>query len=49
VDLWHQDLTEPEVAILEGMHRYVLQHAEDLNVYWSGNEKARVAARRSFH
>jgi aspartate beta-hydroxylase len=43
VDLWHPDLTDEEVALLEGLHSYVAAQAASLTAYWSANEKARSA------
>jgi aspartyl/asparaginyl beta-hydroxylase (cupin superfamily) len=43
VDLWHPGLSDEEVALLEGLHRYAATQAASLNAYWSANEKARCA------
>ena len=44
VDLWHPDLAQSEVALLQGLHRYVAAQADGLNRYWSANERARAGA-----
>jgi len=41
VDLWHPGLTEEEVALITGLHRYAAAQAASLTAYWSANEKAR--------
>lgn len=41
VDFWHPDLTDEEVALLEGLDSYVAAQAASLTAYWSANEKAR--------
>jgi hypothetical protein len=46
VDLWHPDLTPPEIAVIEGIERYAFHHARSLSAYWSGNAEARAAALR---
>jgi hypothetical protein len=43
VDLWHPGLTDEEVALLTGLHRYAAAQAESLSTYWSANDKARVS------
>jgi len=47
-DVWHPDLTPPEIAMIEGLHRYAFQYAKDLNFYWSENAKAQAEARKNF-
>lgn len=42
VDLWHPGLTDEEIRLLQGLHRYVSVQAESLHSYWSTNEKARL-------
>ncbi len=37
VDLWHPDLTDDEVRLLDGFQRYVEHAAEGLARYWSAN------------
>jgi len=41
VDLWHPDLSDDEVALLEGLHGHVAGHAANLRSYWARNEEAR--------
>jgi hypothetical protein len=41
VDLWHPDLSDDEVALLEGLHGHVAGHAENLRSYWARNDEAR--------
>jgi aspartyl/asparaginyl beta-hydroxylase (cupin superfamily) len=41
VDLWHPDLTEQEVILLEGLHRYAASQGASLSSYWSANAVAR--------
>jgi aspartate beta-hydroxylase len=43
VDLWHPDLSETEIRLLEGLHRYAYDHAGRLNRYWSANAAAQPA------
>jgi aspartyl/asparaginyl beta-hydroxylase (cupin superfamily) len=45
VDLWHPDLSELEVALLEGLHRYAQAHADNLQSYWTANENDRMRNR----
>lgn len=42
VDLWHAGLTDEEVALLTGLHRYVAAQGQSLSAYWSANENARA-------
>lgn len=42
VDLWHPSLSEPEVRLLEGLHRYAYAYARRLSRYWSVNDAAAV-------
>ncbi|HEY4439939.1 MAG TPA: aspartyl/asparaginyl beta-hydroxylase domain-containing protein, partial [Candidatus Elarobacter sp.] len=44
VDLWHPDLTDDEIAMLEGLHRHVEGHAQNLRTYWERNDAAREGA-----
>ena len=44
VDLWHPDLSDDEVALLEGLHGHVAGHAANLRSYWARNDEARRAA-----
>lgn len=39
VDLWHPDLSDREVALLEGLHRYAFFHASGLMQYWRTNQQ----------
>jgi tetratricopeptide (TPR) repeat protein len=48
IDLWHPDLTPPEIALLEGLHRYAAYQGMSLNRYWSRNQAARNKARASY-
>jgi aspartyl/asparaginyl beta-hydroxylase (cupin superfamily) len=43
VDLWHPGLTDEEVALLVGLHRYAAAQAASLSAYWSANNKARAS------
>ncbi len=47
VDLWHPDLSDDEVALLEGLGRYAFAHARSLERFWAANEAARRGAERS--
>lgn len=38
VDLWHPDLSDDEVRLLEGFQRYVQFAARGLERYWAANE-----------
>lgn len=40
VDLWHPDLSDDEVALLNGLHRYAAAHGENLASYWGRNRQA---------
>jgi aspartate beta-hydroxylase len=40
VDLWHPELSEEEISLLSGLHRYGFSVAESLNKYWERNEEA---------
>lgn len=42
VDVWHPSLSDEEVALLTGLHRYAAAQAASLQAYWSANEKARA-------
>jgi aspartate beta-hydroxylase len=48
IDLWHPDLTPPEIALLEGLHRYAAYQGMSLQRYWSRNKAARNKARASY-
>jgi aspartyl/asparaginyl beta-hydroxylase (cupin superfamily) len=39
VDLWHPDLTDDEVRLLDGFQRYVEHTANGLGRYWAANER----------
>jgi aspartate beta-hydroxylase len=41
VDLWHPDLSDDEVALLDGLGRYAFAHARNLAGFWAANEAAR--------
>lgn len=43
VDIWHPDLSDDEVAMLEGLERHVGCVAEGIHRYWRRNEKAAAA------
>jgi aspartate beta-hydroxylase len=38
VDVWHPDLSDDEVRLIEGLHRYIARSAEGLQRYWSMNQ-----------
>lgn len=40
VDIWHPDLSDDEVALLEGLERHVGHAAEGLHKYWDRNDAA---------
>lgn len=39
VDLWHPDLTDDEVRLLDGFQRYIERAASGLERYWAANER----------
>ncbi len=39
VDLWHPDLSDDEVRLLDGFQRYVEHAAQGLQRYWKANER----------
>jgi hypothetical protein len=43
VDLWHPDLTDDEVTLLSGLHRYASTTGTRLARYWERNRAAAVA------
>jgi aspartate beta-hydroxylase len=43
VDLWHPDLSDAEIALLEGMQRYGAALGESLVQYWAKNDELRIA------
>lgn len=43
IDLWHPDLTDAEIALLEGMQRYGTAAGESLMQYWAKNDELRIA------
>jgi aspartate beta-hydroxylase len=45
VDLWHPDLSDTEVVLLEALHNHTYFHAQRLSRYWSAN----AAAARDAH
>jgi aspartyl/asparaginyl beta-hydroxylase (cupin superfamily) len=49
VDVWHPDLSDDEVALLEGLHRYAAAHGANLQRYWANNEAARSADAAAAH
>lgn len=40
VDLWHPDLSDDEVRLLDGFQRYIEYAAGGLQRYWTANERA---------
>ncbi len=47
VDLWHPDLDDDEVALLEGMQRYAVALGGNATRYWALNQRAREGAPRT--
>jgi aspartyl/asparaginyl beta-hydroxylase (cupin superfamily) len=45
IDLWHPDLTDREVHLLQGLHHYAAVQAEPLARYWAANQRARQQLR----
>ncbi len=45
LDLWHPDLTEDEVALLAGLHRYGAANGAGAERYWARNDAALRRAR----
>jgi aspartyl/asparaginyl beta-hydroxylase (cupin superfamily) len=45
IDLWHPDLSDTEVMLLQALHNYTYLHAQRLSRYWSTN----AAAEREAH
>jgi aspartyl/asparaginyl beta-hydroxylase (cupin superfamily) len=41
VDVWHPDLSEDEVILLEALHGQVVRQAQQLSRYWGSNQRAR--------
>ena len=39
VDLWHPDLSDDEVRLLDGFQRYIERAASGLERYWAANER----------
>jgi len=39
VDLWHPDLSDDEVRLLDGFQRYIERAARGLERYWAANER----------
>ena len=37
LDVWHPDLSDDEVRLIDGLHRYIARSAEGLQRYWSMN------------
>jgi tetratricopeptide (TPR) repeat protein len=44
LDLWHPDLSDDEVALLAGLHRYGAAYGSTARSYWARNEAARTRA-----
>jgi len=42
VDLWHPDLSEPEIVMLERFQTRILRQAFNLQHYWADNDRARA-------
>jgi aspartyl/asparaginyl beta-hydroxylase (cupin superfamily) len=42
VDLWHPDLSEAEIRMLESFHMRILHQAANLQRYWADNDRARA-------
>jgi aspartate beta-hydroxylase len=42
VDIWHPDLSESEIGVIEGLHRYVHSQSLKLFNYWKMNETTRI-------
>jgi aspartate beta-hydroxylase len=40
VDVWHPDLSDVEVALLEGLHAHTARQARRLSRYWAANTDA---------
>ena len=38
VDVWHPDLSDDEVRLIDGLHRYIANSAEGLQRYWTMNQ-----------
>jgi aspartyl/asparaginyl beta-hydroxylase (cupin superfamily) len=45
IDLWHPDLTDREVQLLQGLHHYAAAQAGPLTRYWAANQRAREQLR----
>jgi aspartate beta-hydroxylase len=41
VDVWHPDLTDEEIVLLEGLHWYAATQGASLKAYWALNDAAR--------
>jgi len=41
VDLWHPDLADEEIRLLEGLHRYAAAQGAFLEAFWAANARAR--------
>jgi hypothetical protein len=48
LDIWHPELTDSEIAFLEGLHRYAHYQSGSLNRYWAANAEARERARKEY-
>ena len=45
VDVWHPELSDAEIALLQGMERYALALGANAAGYWAANARERSAAR----
>jgi aspartate beta-hydroxylase len=44
VDLWHPDLSDREVELIDGLYRYAIAEGRRVRRYWENNDMARVHA-----
>jgi len=42
VDIWHPDLSESEITVIEGLQRYIQAQSRKLFNYWKMNETTRI-------
>jgi hypothetical protein len=42
--LWHPDLSDREVEMIDGLYRYALEQRERMGHYWQRNELSRTQA-----
>lgn len=43
VDLWHPDMTDREVQLVDGLYRYAIEQGANMRSYWNRNQAARAA------